>query len=141
MPRYLSQATVFMKYTRLVLVNLIRNRRRTLLTTLAIAISMLTFAILTSLPGIAASILRDRAGSLRLFCHSKAGLLYSLPQAYRQRIESIPHVEAVSAFVFFGGIYHLPTDQFPNAAVDHEDPEKIGPTGESPAPPQLISRS
>jgi len=116
-----------MKYTRLVLVNLVRNRRRTLLTTIAIAISMLAFAILISLPGIAASILRDRAGSLRLFCHSKAGLFYSLPQAYRQRIETIPEVEAVSAFVFFGGIYHLPTDQFPNAAVDHDHLEQIWP--------------
>lgn len=114
-----------MKYTRLVLVNLVRNRRRTLLTTLAIAISLLAFAVLTSLPGIAASILRDRAGSLRLFCHSKAGMLYSLPQAYRRQIETISHVEAVSAFVFFGGIYHLPSDQFPNAAVDHEQLEEI----------------
>jgi putative ABC transport system permease protein len=114
-----------MKYMRLVLVNLVRNRRRTLLTTFAFGISLFTFAVLMSLPGIAESILKDRVGSLRLFCHSKAGMLYSLPPAYRRQIETIPHVEAVSAFVFFGGIYHLPIDQFPNAAVDHEQLEKI----------------
>ena len=111
----------------LVLVNLLRNPRRAILTTLAIAVSIFVLSVLLSLPAIADRILGDRASSLRLICHSKAGMLYSLPEAYRRKIEARPHVEAVAAFTFFLGIYHEPTDQFPNAAVDHEQIDEIWP--------------
>jgi hypothetical protein len=111
----------------LVLVNLLRNPRRAILTTLAIAVSIFVLSILLSLPAIADRILGDRASSLRLICHSKAGMLYSLPEAYRRKIEGRPGVQAVAAFTFFLGIYHEPTDQFPNAAVDHEQLEVIWP--------------
>jgi putative ABC transport system permease protein len=111
----------------LVLVNLLRNPRRVILTTLAIAVSIFVLSILLSVPAIADRILGDRASSLRLICHSKAGMLYSLPEAYRRKIEGRPGVQAVAAFTFFLGIYHEPTDQFPNAAVDHEQLEVIWP--------------
>ncbi len=111
----------------LVSVNLLRNPRRAILTTLAIAVSIFVLSVLLSLPAIADRILRDRASSLRLICHSKAGMFYSLPEAYRRRIESRPDVQAVTAFTLFLGIYHQPTDQFPNAAVDHEQLEVIWP--------------
>ncbi len=105
---------------RLSLLNLMRNRRRTILTVLDIAVSVFVLAVLLSLPGIADSVLRDRASSLRVITRSKAGPLYVLPESYGRRIASRPHVEAVSAFSLFLGIYHLPSDQFPNAAIDHE---------------------
>ena len=105
---------------RLISVNLLRNPRRTILTTLAIAVSIFVLSVLLSLPAIADRILRDRASSLRLICHSKAGMFYSLPEAYRRKIEGRPDVKAVSAFTLFLGVYHEPTDQFPSAAVDHE---------------------
>ena len=111
----------------LVLLNLLRNPRRAILTTLAIAVSIFVLSILLSLPAIADRILGDRASSLRVICHSKAGMLYSLPEAYRRKIEGRPGVQAVAAFTFFLGIYHEPTDQFPNAAVDHEQLEAIWP--------------
>ena len=118
----------------LVLVNLLRNPRRAILTTLAIAVSIFVLSVLLSLPAIADRILGDRASSLRLICHSKAGMLYTLPEAYRRKIEGRPDVQAVAAFTFFLGIYHEPTDQFPNAAVDHEQLEVIWPDwGISPA--------
>jgi putative ABC transport system permease protein len=118
----------------LVSVNLLRNPRRAILTTLAIAVSIFVLSVLLSLPAIADRVLRDRASSLRLICHSKAGMLYSLPEAYRRKIEGRPDVEAVAAFTFFLGIYHEPTDQFPNAAVDHEQLDVIWPDwGISPA--------
>jgi putative ABC transport system permease protein len=111
----------------LVLVNLLRNPRRAILTTLAIAISIFVLSVLLSLPAIADRILGDRASSLRLVCHSKAGMLYALPEAYRRKIEGRRDVQAVAAFTFFLGIYHEPTDQFPNAAVDHEQIDVIWP--------------
>ena len=111
----------------LVSVNLLRNPRRAILTTLAIAVSIFVLSVLLSLPAIADRILQDRASSLRVICHSKAGMFYSLPEAYRRKIEGRPDVQAVSAFTIFLGIYHEPTDQFPNAAVDHEQVEVIWP--------------
>ena len=111
----------------LVSVNLLRNPRRAILTTLAIAVSIFVLSVLLSLPAIADRVLRDRASSLRLICHSKAGMFYSLPEAYRRKIEGLPDVQAVTAFTLFLGIYHQPTDQFPNAAVDHEQLEVIWP--------------
>jgi putative ABC transport system permease protein len=111
----------------LVLVNLSRNPRRAILTTLAIAVSIFVMSVLLSLPAIADRILGDRASSLRLICHSKAGMLYSLPEAYRRKIEGRPGVQAVAAFTFFLGVYHEPTDQFPNAALDHEQVDVVWP--------------
>jgi putative ABC transport system permease protein len=116
-----------MGYAVLVRSNLLRNPRRTILTTLAVALSLFAFSMLASLPGVADQILADRASSLRVICHGTAGLFYTLPEAFRHRIERSPHVEAVTGFTFFGGIYHEPSDQFPNVAVDHEVIETIWP--------------
>jgi putative ABC transport system permease protein len=112
---------------RLSLLNLMRNPRRTILTVLDIAISVFVLSVLMSLPGIADRILADRASSLRVISHSKAGPLYVLPESYGRRIAAVTHVQAVSAFTLFLGIYHLPSDQFPNAAVDHEQVEAMWP--------------
>ncbi len=116
-----------MKFVRLVLKNLTRNKRRTILTVFSIAVSLFIFSAMMSLPALASRILAAQASSLRVVCHNKAGLAYSLPQAYRQRLIKIPHIEAVSAWSWFGGIYREPTDQFPNFAVDHEQIEALWP--------------
>jgi len=100
-----------MKYLSLVLINLTRNKRRTILTTLSITVSVFIFASLISLPGLLDQVLRDRANSLRLICHSKAGFSYMLPEAYRRQIESVPHVEAVAGYSVFMGTYRDPNQQ------------------------------
>jgi len=116
-----------MKFVPLVVRNLFRNRRRTMLTIAAVAVSIFIFAALMSLPGVVNQILRDRAGSLRLICYSKAGFFYSLPEAYRRRIASIPHVVAVSGESLFMGAYRDPKDLIPSAAIDPDDVEEIWP--------------
>ncbi|HSY78668.1 MAG TPA: hypothetical protein VK884_03625, partial [Verrucomicrobiae bacterium] len=90
-----------MRYLSLVLRNLTRNKRRTILTTLSISVSVFIFASLISLPGLLNQILRDRANSRRLITHSKASLFYMLPESYRRRIEAVPHVEAVASYSVF----------------------------------------
>src|SRR5262249_23300247 len=103
-----------MKFLRLIFLNFARNRRRTTLTVVSIAVSMFIFSMLSSLPRFVDRVLASSAKSLRLVVHAKAGLAYQLPQAYARKIAAIPHVEAVDAWNWFGGIYHLPSDQFPN---------------------------
>jgi putative ABC transport system permease protein len=107
--------------------NLVRNRRRTILTTLSIAASLFVFSVLMSLPGVFGQILADRVGTLRVIAHSISGPMYTLPEAYRGRIAKQPHVEQVAAFTLFAGIYHLPSDQFPNFAVDPDAIETMWP--------------
>src|SRR6201987_2279076 len=101
-----------MKYTALVLKNLVRSKRRTFLTVLSIAVSLFIFSALVSIPTVANEILGDTASSTRVATHNKAGLAYTIPVAYKQRIGTVPHVEAVLAQSWFGGILHDVTDQF-----------------------------
>ena len=52
-----------MNYLSLVLRNLTRNKRRTILTIFSITVSIFIFASLISLPGLLNQVLRDRANS------------------------------------------------------------------------------
>ncbi len=119
-----------MKYFGLVFRNLSRNKRRTILTTLSITVSVFIFATLISLPGLINQVLRDRANSLRLICHSKASLFYLLPEAYRRQIERVPHVQAVAAYSVFMGTYRDPNEQLGILAVDDDHLREIFPDWE-----------
>jgi len=114
-----------MKFFPIVLRNILRNKRRTVLTVLSIAVSVFVFAALMSLPAVVNQMLRDRANSLRLISHSKAGFFYALPAAYRQRIKAVPHVDAVSGESIFMGTYRGPQDLVPSVAIDPEQVEEI----------------
>ncbi|HUY26863.1 MAG TPA: FtsX-like permease family protein [Candidatus Binataceae bacterium] len=116
-----------MKYVALVLKNLLRSKRRTILTIFSIAVSLFIFSALVSLPTVANQILSDSASSVRIACHNKAGLTYSMPEAYKQRIVATPHVVAVTPESWFGGVYHEVSDQFPNLAVDPETAQAMWP--------------
>jgi putative ABC transport system permease protein len=116
-----------MKFARLIIKNLMRNQRRTILTALSIAISLFVFSALVSLPLLADRILADSASSLRIAVHNKAGLAYEMPMAYAQRIATARHVVAVTPESWYGGLYHDVSDQFPNEAVDPEQAQKVWP--------------
>ena len=116
-----------MKYTALVLKNLVRSKRRTILTVLSIAVSLFIFSALVSVPTVANQILGNTASGTRIATHNKAGLAYSIPIAYKQRIVTIPHVEVVVPESWFGGVYHEVSDQFPNLAVDPEQVDLMWP--------------
>jgi len=109
-----------MKYAMLVLKNLTRSKRRTILTIISIAVSLFIFSALVSLPTVANELLANSASSVRIAVHNKAGLTYALPESYKTRIAATPHVEAVMGESWFGGIYHEVSDSFPNLAVDPE---------------------
>ncbi|HEY2107675.1 MAG TPA: ABC transporter permease [Candidatus Binataceae bacterium] len=114
-----------MRYAMLVLKNLMRSRRRTILTIISIAVSLFIFSALVSLPTVANELLADSASSTRVAVHNKAGLTYGLPESYKTRIAATPHVAAVMGESWFGGIYHEVSDAFPNMAVDQETAEAL----------------
>src|SRR5215475_13928772 len=107
-----------MKYLKLVLRNVFRSKRRTILTIFSIAVSLFIFAVLVSLPTFANQFLADTASSVRIISRTKMGLGYPLPEAYKLKIATIPHVVAVAPLVIYGGIYHEVTDQFPSVATE-----------------------
>jgi putative ABC transport system permease protein len=109
-----------MKYAMLVLKNLTRSKRRTILTVLSIAVSLFIFSALISMPAVVNQFLADSASSTRVAVHNKAGVTYGIPEAYKQRVVATPHVVAATAQSWFGGVYHEVSDQFPNMAVDPE---------------------
>ncbi len=114
-----------MKYAMLVLKNLMRSKRRTILTIISIAVSLFIFSALVSLPTVANELLADSASSVRIAVHNKAGLTYALPESYKTRIAATPHVVAVMGESWFGGIYHEVSDSFPNLAVDPETAQAL----------------
>jgi putative ABC transport system permease protein len=109
------------KYLTLIFKNLLRSKRRTILTILSIAVSLFIFAVLVSLPTFANQMLADTTSSVRILCRTKMGLGYPLPEAYKLKIATIPHVVAVAPLVIYGGIYHEVSDQFPSVATEAEE--------------------
>jgi putative ABC transport system permease protein len=114
-----------MKYLSLILKNLFRNRRRTVLTVFSIAVSTFIFSALASVPTAVNQVLLNIASSRRLVVHNRAGFAYGLPPAYLPKILALPHVEAAVAQSWYGGIYHEATDQFPNWTLDTDGVEKV----------------
>ncbi|HEY3130814.1 MAG TPA: FtsX-like permease family protein, partial [Acidobacteriota bacterium] len=106
-----------MKYGKLILKNIFRNKRRALLTASSMAVSL--FLIVT-LATIFTELTRgsSHANPLRLISRHAVSLVYSLPIAYSQRIESVPGVKFALPYDWFGGIYKDQRNFFANFAVD-----------------------
>src|SRR5215470_11997775 len=115
------------KYTTFILRNLLRSKRRTTLTVLSIAASLFIFSVLASIPTFANLMLADTASSVRIACRTKMGIDYPLPEAYKVKVATTPHVVAVVPDVFYGGIYHEASDQFPSIAMDPENVDVMFP--------------
>ena len=107
------------KYLRLMAVNAGRNRRRTALTILGVAASLfLLVSLRTFLGELEGDSTLTPSSSLRLVTIHSVSMAQSLPLSYLQRIESVPGVEVVTPFQWFGGYYQDPQNFFAQFAVD-----------------------
>jgi putative ABC transport system permease protein len=106
-----------MKFSKLVLKNILRNKRRTLLTISSLVVSL--FLIIT-LATILTEFTRgsEKSNPLRLVTRHSVSLGFVLPVAHQQRIATVPGVKAVMPFSWFGGIYKDEKNFFANFAVD-----------------------
>lgn len=93
-----------MKFLPLVLANLGRHRKRTVLTTLSVALALFLFASLqTVVTTLAAA---SRFGSARrLVSISATGIVFPLPLSYANRLAAVPGVEKLTYANWFGGRY------------------------------------
>jgi putative ABC transport system permease protein len=106
-----------MKYLRLVRVNLLRRKGRTILTVLSVAVAMFLFTALRSvLTTLAAT---EEVGSeSRLVTRNAIGITFPLPEAYGNRLAGVDGVKAVTWANWFGGQYVNPRNFFAQFAVD-----------------------
>jgi putative ABC transport system permease protein len=106
-----------MKYAKLIFKNILRNKRRTLLTISSLVVSL--FLIIT-LATILTEFDRgsDESSPLRLVSRHSVSLTFPLPIAHLQKIKSVPGVKEVMPFSWFGGIYIDERNFFANFAVD-----------------------
>jgi putative ABC transport system permease protein len=107
------------KFLPLILANLGRHKRRTLLTIASVTLALFLFASLrTVVTTLAAT--AQFGGARRLVVTNATGLVFPLPLAYANRIKAVPGVEAVSWANWFGGRYGDGKRFFANFAVDAE---------------------
>ena len=106
-----------MKFSKLIIKNILRNKRRTLLTISSLVVSL--FLIIT-LATILTEFTRgsEKSNPLRLVTRHAVSLGFTLPMAQQQRIAAVPGVKAVIPFSWFGGIYKDEKNFFANFAVD-----------------------
>ena len=103
----------------LILRNVLRNRRRSILTLASTAVSL---ALLALLIAIYQSFFYGDPTSpsepLRLICRHRVSLTQSLPASHYGKIKAVPGVEQVSAWSWFQGVYKEPKNFFARFAVD-----------------------
>ena len=110
-----------MKYLPLVLRNLGRNPLRSTLTGAAIMLAIALVCILRTMPAGLDAIVKSAAANTRISTHNEAGIFYSMPYSYLQKVRSVPGVVAAISWNWFGGTTDLSKGvQFPNFAVDPE---------------------
>jgi putative ABC transport system permease protein len=98
--------------------NLLRNKRRTLLTASSVAVSLF---LLSSLAIVYTALGRpiERGEEIPLLMVRRAaGMALLLPASYQTRIAAVHGVTAVSKLNWFGGYWKEPTNFFANFAVD-----------------------
>ena len=108
-----------MKFSKLILKNILRNKRRSLLTISSLVVSLF---LMITLATILTEFSRgtEEANPSRLVTRHNVSLAFPMPAAYQQRIAAVPGVKDVMRFSWFGGIYKDEKNFFANFACDAE---------------------
>jgi len=106
---------------RLLLKNLFRNKRRTLLTASSVAILLFLLSSLAIVYTALGAPLQNADAIPILMVHLATGIVFPLPARYKARIQAVPGVVACSEWSWFGGYWQATTNQFANFAVDADN--------------------
>jgi putative ABC transport system permease protein len=115
-----------MKFSRLILANLLRKKIRLLLTVGSFAVALFLFAFLAVVRD-AFSRGADIASADRLFVINRTSIINPLPLSYRDKILRIPGVKMVTHDNWFGGIYQDDKNFFPQFVIDPENQRQVFP--------------
>jgi putative ABC transport system permease protein len=110
---------------RLVIKNLLRNKRRAFLTWSGIAVSLF---LLSSLAVVYTAMGRPYRGadvSPRMMVRRSTGVMMPLPERYGDRIRQVPGVVACSTMIYSGGYWKEPQNTFAAFGIDPEEIFKV----------------
>jgi putative ABC transport system permease protein len=116
-----------MTLTRFVTKNAFRNKRRSILTVLSIAFSLLLLTFMMTLWHAFALNDGSAESAQRLVVRHRVSLTFTLPGYYREKIRAIPGVAAVVPVSWFQGIYkdQKPENFFPRFGTDPDEFFKV----------------
>src|SRR6185369_11426954 len=118
----------------LILRNVLRNRRRTILTLASTAVSLALLALLIALyQSFFYGEDVSPSSAMRLICRHRVSLTQPLPASHQARIKSIPGVDEVSAWSWFAGKWKDDKYCFARFAVDADKIFNIHKDWERPA--------
>jgi putative ABC transport system permease protein len=103
---------------RLGLRNLLRNKRRTILTASSVAISLFLLSSLAMVYTALGKPFEGEERSPRMMVRRLSGLTFTMPASYEARIRAVPGVLAVTPMIWFGGYWKEPVNSFANFAID-----------------------
>ena len=103
-----------------------RNRLRSILTAVGVAIAIIAFLFLRSFVSAWTSGY-DRASADRLVVRNKISIIFPLPMSYLQKIKSVPGVADATWANWFGGVYIDQRNFFAQFAVDPESYLRVYP--------------
>src|SRR3954451_8714245 len=112
----------------LILRNVLRNRRRSLLTLASTAVSLAVLGLMVALyQGFFFAEQSSPSESLRLIARHKVSLTNPLPASHQARITAIDGVQAVSAWTWYQGKYKddKPENWFARFACDPVEIQKV----------------
>lgn len=115
-----------MKFSRLILANLLRKKIRLALTVGSFAVALFLFAFLAVVRD-AFSRGADIASADRLFVINRTSIINPVPLSYRDKILRIPGVKMVTHDNWFGGIYQDEKNFFPQFVIDPENQRQVFP--------------
>jgi len=116
-----------MTLTRFVTKNAFRNKRRSILTVLSIAFSLLLLSFMMTLWHAFALEDGSAESSERLVVRHRVSLTFTLPSYYREKIRAVPGVVAVVPLSWFQGVYkdQKPVNFFPRFGTDPSEFLKV----------------
>ena len=103
---------------RLGLRNLLRNKRRTILTASSVAVSLFLLSSLAMVYTALGKPFEGEERSPRMMVRRLSGITFMMPASYGQRIKTVPGVVAVTPMNWFGGYWKDPANTFANFAMD-----------------------
>jgi putative ABC transport system permease protein len=115
-----------MKFSRLILANLLRKKARLVLTIGSFAVALFLFALL-GVVNDAFSRGADVVSANRLVTINRTSIINTIPLSYRNEILRIPGVKYVTHDNWFGGVYQDPKNFFPQFVIDPDNQRQVFP--------------
>ena len=115
-----------MKFSGLILANLLRRKIRLILTIGSFAVALFLFALL-GVVNDAFSRGADVVSADRLVTVNRTSIINPVPLSYRDEILRIPGVTYITHDNWFGGVYQDPKNFFPQFVIDPENQRRVYP--------------